>query len=105
MASAADTSVSVAPGGASGADRTSPYVPWILQRQLERDPEGRYWTADGTAVFVDISGFTKLSESLARKGREGAEHIAEAIGHVFASMLSVAYKNGASLLSFGGDAL
>jgi class 3 adenylate cyclase/tetratricopeptide (TPR) repeat protein len=105
MASAADTRESEGPGLASGTDRAAPYVPWILQRQLARDPAGQYWTADGTAVFVDISGFTKLSESLARKGREGAEHIAEAIGHVFASMLSVAYKNGASLLSFGGDAL
>src|SRR6516162_8676222 len=105
MASAADTRESAGPGLASDADRAAPYVPWILQRQLARDPDGQYWTADGTAVFVDISGFTKLSESLARKGREGAEHIAEAIGHVFASMLSVAYKNGASLLSFGGDAL
>ena len=60
---------------------------------------------DGTAVFVDISGFTKLSERLARKGREGAEQITEAIGSSFESILQVAYENGGSLLKFGGDAL
>ena len=38
------------------------------------------WTEEGTAAFVDISGFTKLSEQLARKGREGAEQITEVIG-------------------------
>ena len=63
------------------------------------------WTADGTAVFVDISGFTKLSERLARKGREGAEQITEAIGEQFRGDPAVAYENGGSLLKFGGDAL
>jgi class 3 adenylate cyclase len=105
MASATETRESISAGALAGADRAIPYVPWILQRQLAQDPAGQYWTADGTAVFADISGFTKLSESLARKGREGAEHVADAIGHVFASMLSVAYENGGTLLSFGGDAL
>ena len=65
----------------------------------------RYWTGHGTAAFVDISGFTKLSERLARKGREGAEQITEAIGGSFESILEVAYAHGGSLLKFGGDAL
>ena len=64
-----------------------------------------FWTGHGTAAFVDVSGFTKLSERLARKGREGAEQITEAIGGSFESILEVAYGNGGSLLKFGGDAL
>ena len=60
---------------------------------------------DGTALFADVSGFTELSEQLARKGREGAEQITDTIGGSFASILKVAYENGASLLKFGGDAL
>ncbi len=64
-----------------------------------------WWTSEGTAAFIDVSGFTKLSEALARKGREGAEHIADAIGGICESMLAVAYANGGSLLKFGGDAL
>ena len=59
----------------------------------------------GTAAFVDISGFTKLSEQLARKGREGAEQITEVIGRSFEHILQVAYDRGGSLLKFGGDAL
>jgi class 3 adenylate cyclase/tetratricopeptide (TPR) repeat protein len=81
------------------------YVARILQQHLVGNPEARYWTAHGTAAFVDISGFTKLSERLARKGREGAEQITEAIGNSFESILEVAYDNGGSLLKFGGDAL
>jgi len=53
------------------------YVARILQQHLVDDPAGRFWTASGTAAFVDISRFTKLSERLARKGGEGAEQITE----------------------------
>ena len=97
----------VAPAGSptAGAERVNRYVARVLQQHLVDDPGRRYWIADGTAAFVDISGFTKLSEQLARKGREGAEQITEAIGAVFESMLAVAYENGGSLLKFGGDAL
>jgi class 3 adenylate cyclase len=80
-------------------------VPRTLQQHLVDDPTGRCWTAEGTAAFVDISGFTQLSEQLARKGREGAEQITDAIGGSFESILLVAYQNGGGLLKFGGDAL
>jgi class 3 adenylate cyclase/tetratricopeptide (TPR) repeat protein len=86
-------------------ERAATYVPRILQQHLIDDPAGRCWTADGTTALLDISGFTTLSERLARKGREGAEQITEAIGRSFESILQVAYESGGSLLKFGGDAL
>ena len=100
-----DAAVSASVGAQVDANRAAPYVARILQQHLVDDPDSRCWTADGTAVFVDISGFTKLSERLARKGREGAEQITEAIGVSFEAILAVAYENGGSLLKFGGDAL
>jgi len=89
----------------SNAERAVPYLARILQHHLIDDPDSPFWIAEGTAVFADVSGFTALSEQLARKGREGAEHITDTIGGCFASILKVAYENGASLLKFGGDAL
>ena len=87
------------------AERAVPYLARILQQHLIDDPEGRSWTAEGSAVFADISGFTQLSEQLARRGgREGAEQITDTIGGSFAAILKVAYEKGASLLKFGGDA-
>jgi class 3 adenylate cyclase/tetratricopeptide (TPR) repeat protein len=56
-------------------------------------------------VFVDISGFTKMSERLARHGKVGAEEVTEVLGAVFAKLLAVAYGEDGSLLKFGGDAL
>jgi class 3 adenylate cyclase/tetratricopeptide (TPR) repeat protein len=90
---------------ASNAERAIPYLARILQQQLVDDPDARAWTREGTAALLDISGFTKLSERLARKGREGAEQITEAIARSFESILEAAYASGGSLLKFGGDAL
>ena len=94
-----------APGPQPAAARANLYVARMLQQHLVDDPSEKSWASDGSAVLIDISGFTKLSEALARKGREGAEQITELIGHIFELMLAVAYDSGGSLLKFGGDAL
>lgn len=60
---------------------------------------------DGTLCYIDISGFTALSERLARRGRIGAEELTEVLNYVFGKMMAVAYDRGGSLLKFGGDAL
>ena len=62
-------------------------------------------TLDGTMVFADVSGFTRLSERLARKGKEGAEYLVDAINACFSALLADAYSRGGSLLKFGGDAM
>ena len=62
-----------------------------------RSPGGRWRELDATCCFVDISGFTALSERLARRGRIGAEELTEVLNHVFGRMLGIAYdKGGAS---------
>jgi len=77
----------------------------MLQQHLVDAPSTTSWSCEGSAALVDIVGFTQLSERLARRGREGAEQITEAIGKSFESILGVAYENGGSLLKFGGDAM
>ena len=62
-------------------------------------------TLEGTTVFADVSGFTRLSERLARKGKEGAEHLVDAINHCFSELLADVSARGGSLLKFGGDAM
>ena len=55
-------------------------------------------------LFVDVSGFTALTERLAKGGKVGAEEITDVIGSVFSEMLGVAAAYGADLLKWGGDA-
>jgi class 3 adenylate cyclase/tetratricopeptide (TPR) repeat protein len=82
-----------------------PHLPRLLIHWLADRPEDRHRTVDGSIAFVDISGFTKLSERLARRGKVGAEELTDAIGTCFARLLGVAYGNGGGLIKFGGDAL
>ena len=95
----------VATSGTDTARALRPYLPRVAIRALAEAPAPHVALLPGTLVFADVSGFTKLSERLARLGAEGAERISEAIGTSFTSLLAVAYANGGSLLKFGGDAL
>lgn len=83
----------------------TPYAPRLLIQRLAERPQASVEEVDGTVVFVDISGFTRLSERLATRGRVGAEELTEAIESCFTALLALAYENGGSLIKFGGDAL
>src|SRR5215472_8600398 len=82
-----------------------PYVPRLLIEWMLDDPETRYRAVDGSLAFVDISGFTALTERLARKGKIGAELMRDTLDGVFRALLDEAYDWGAGLLKWGGDAL
>ena len=83
----------------------APYVPRLLLEWRSPSQGPHHRTEDASMAFVDISGFTAMSERLARLGKEGAEEVTEVIGSIFTRLLGVAYENGGSLLKFGGDAL
>jgi class 3 adenylate cyclase/tetratricopeptide (TPR) repeat protein len=77
----------------------------MLLGRLAKPADELVETLDGTMVFADVSGFTRLSERLARKGKEGAEYLVDAINVCFSALLEDAYVLGGSLLKFGGDAM
>src|SRR5919106_4169912 len=81
------------------------FVPRLTLEWLRDEPERTWREVDGTLAFVDISGFTAMSERLARLGKAGAEEVTEVMNGVFASLLEDAYAYGGGLLKFGGDAL
>jgi class 3 adenylate cyclase/tetratricopeptide (TPR) repeat protein len=81
------------------------YVPRPVLRWLATAPEQTVQTVEGTMMFADVSGFTRLSERLARTGREGAERLVDTITGCWTALLADAYALGGSLQKFGGDAL
>lgn len=81
------------------------YVTNIAVTWAEQASPSPWHPVDGSLVFVDISGFTNLSERLARRGRIGAEELTGVLDMVFGNMLEVVYRRGGFLLKFGGDAL
>jgi class 3 adenylate cyclase/tetratricopeptide (TPR) repeat protein len=92
------------PSTAERSERLKPYVPRLLVDWLRTEPDRTHVELDGTLAYVDISGFTRLTERLARRGKVGAEELSDILDGTFAALLDVAYENGAGLVKWGGDA-
>jgi class 3 adenylate cyclase/tetratricopeptide (TPR) repeat protein len=86
-------------------EKLRPYVPRLVIDWLREEPTAVYREVEGSMAFVDISGFTALSERLARRGKIGAELMRDTLNDVFMALLDTAYDDGAGLLKWGGDAL
>jgi class 3 adenylate cyclase/tetratricopeptide (TPR) repeat protein len=98
-------STTVRPRQSAATDALRPFVPRIAADWLRDEPGTLGRTFEGTLVFADVSGFTELTEKLAKRGREGAEEIATVLDAAFAELIAAAYAHHADLLKFGGDAV
>ena len=93
------------PVSSEAAVRLRPYVAGLAMHWLQHTPEQRHRRIEGSLAFVDISGFTTLTERLATKGKVGAEEMSDLLDGSFATLLEEAYAYGASLVKWGGDAV
>jgi class 3 adenylate cyclase/tetratricopeptide (TPR) repeat protein len=81
------------------------YVPQLLVDRGAAAFASGFLEVEGTLLSADLSGFTKLSERLARIGKEGAEELTEVLNDCFDRMIAVVRREGGDILKFGGDAL
>jgi class 3 adenylate cyclase len=56
-------------------------------------------------LFADISGFTALTETLSRRGDEGAEELTRLLNRYFGIVIDTIELAGGDILKFAGDAL
>ena len=83
----------------------SAYLPRLLPAWAATESGTVHRVIDGSLLFFDITGFTPLTERLARRGREGAEELSNLLDTVFSQLLMDAEDEGGDLLKWGGDAL
>ncbi|MDZ7877923.1 MAG: tetratricopeptide repeat protein [Saprospiraceae bacterium] len=74
---------------------------FILEQFSAGNLRGKF---SATTLFVDISGFTTLTESLMRHGTEGAEILSDILDSIFAPMVALVSAHGGSIPHFAGDA-
>src|SRR3954452_804880 len=86
-------------------ERLRPYVPGLALAWLRDTPASTWREVEGSLAFVDISGFTRLTERLANRGKAGAEEMSGILDETFTELLWVAYAYGAQLVKWGGDAV
>src|SRR5512134_2993998 len=77
-----------------------------LLRDTPVDPEQpRFRRFPAAVLFADVSGFTPLTEGLARKGPEGAEELTRLLNAYFSRMIALVEAEGGEIVKFSGDAL
>lgn len=62
-------------------------------------------TFDGAAFFLDLSGFTSMTDALMRHGTAGAEILSQLINKVFGEVITQIYKRHGYIATFAGDAV
>lgn len=81
------------------------FVPRMLVEWLAEHPDRHHRSIEGSMAQIDLSGFTRLTDRLARRGPVGAEELSDALSRVFSAMLEVARQEDADLIKWGGDAV
>ena len=90
----------------SNAMLPAAYMPQDRRRALDAGLTLPEW-AWGTVLFADISGFTRLSEALARTHglRRGAETLTRLLNHLYEALIASVESHGGSVIGFSGDAI
>jgi class 3 adenylate cyclase/predicted ATPase len=85
------------------------YVPVLIRRRFAKSPEPlyspEYEALQGGVLLADISGFTRLTEGLARGDPQGVEKMSSALNDYFGRWIDIISKYGGDVLKFAGDAL
>jgi class 3 adenylate cyclase/predicted ATPase len=87
------------------------YVPPSLSRAVLKaaepaPPHEAQVTRFAAAIlFADVSGFTPLTEALARRGSEGPEELTRLLNGYFSRMIELVEAQGGEIVKFSGDAV
>src|SRR5688500_12295923 len=78
------------------------FVPAFIEEQ--RKAGEKTGSLKGTVLFVDVSGFTALTEYAFKMGDAGAEVMSRELARVFDPMVEAVHKRGGFIANFAGDA-
>ncbi|MCB9296343.1 MAG: tetratricopeptide repeat protein [Lewinellaceae bacterium] len=77
-------------------------IPHFIQEQyLNGNTQGQL---EAYTLFVDLSGFTPLTEALMQKGNRGAEELSNVLNEIFEPLVHMVYAKGGFIPYFAGDA-
>lgn len=77
-------------------------IPYFIQEQYQA--QQRVGDFEAYTLFVDLSGFTALTESLMQEGTAGAERLSNILNEIFSPLVKLMYDRGGFIPYFAGDA-
>ena len=87
------------------------YIPPNISRAVLSDPSpappdaAKFERFPAAVLFVDVSGFTPLTEALAQRGSEGPEELTRLLNGYFSRMIDLLEAQGGEIVKFSGDAM
>jgi class 3 adenylate cyclase len=81
------------------------WLPRLLDERPGGDPAATAARFDAAVLWLDVSGFTALSELLAERGPAGAERLSELLNERFGALIEVIARHGGDITHFAGDAI
>ena len=85
------------------------YVPRLIKKRVLADPTPIESPVaedfDAVVLFADISGFTLLTERLAKRGPAGVETLARILNEYFGQLIDIVHEYGGDVVKFAGDAV
>jgi tetratricopeptide (TPR) repeat protein/class 3 adenylate cyclase len=80
------------------------FIPVFIQRKTEQGDE-KEGSFKSSTMFMDISGFTNMTEALMGRGKEGAEVLSVILNQIFEPIIDEVYRLGGFVSGFAGDAM
>ncbi|MBN2389210.1 MAG: AAA family ATPase [Anaerolineae bacterium] len=77
-------------------------IPHFIHEHFSRGE--RAGVFDAATLFIDVTGFTRLTETLMQHGKEGAEALTDALNRVFNPLVGEVYARNGWIAAFVGDA-
>lgn len=77
-------------------------IPYFIQKQYLQGQRHGYLRA--YTMFIDLSGFTPLTETFMKQGTVGAERLSISLNNIFAPMVAQVYRKHGFIPYFAGDA-
>ena len=78
------------------------FIPHFIEERYQQEETNGQFHA--YTMFIDLSGFTPLTETLMSKGNEGAEQLSISLNNIFEPMVRVVYSKKGFIPYFAGDA-
>ena len=78
------------------------FIPDLIGEKVSENIHSGTFTA--STIFIDISGFTSMTQFLMEHGKEGAEILSNIINNIFSPSIRAVYDNGGFVSTFAGDA-
>ena len=75
---------------------------FILEKYSAKEKAGSF---EAVSLFIDIAGFSKLTDQLMREGTEGSEKLADIMRSVFNPLINTIYHYDGFVATLAGDAI